>query len=410
MFNKKAMNLIKPEKIIKPIIISTRIAGFAFIDELKAILSDNGALIIFFLAMIAYPVVYSIGYKNNLPYDIPIAIVDNDNTTTSRQLSRMLDATQQMEIKKVADAAQAENLFWEGTVKGMVVIPKGFEKNIFKCSQAEIGLFCDAGYFLVYKETLNGSIQALGTFSAGVEIKQLLSSGVNYEEALKQRQPFRAELNILYNPAGAYGSYVMPGIILLLIQQTLLIGIGMIGGAGRENNNNRVIVPGVTLRSGPFSVVIGKSLAYFIIYFINLIFCLLWIYRWFDFPAKGSLANVVILLVPYMFSVIFLGLGVSLLFKKREHSIMVMVFLSPIILFLSGMSWPASSLPEWLYFIAHLFPSTSMIPAYLRIRTMGVDLSSVKAELLFLIGQMVVYYLLTCQAYKYLARKHAITG
>jgi ABC-2 type transport system permease protein len=398
----------KPGKIIQSIVISARIAGFAFIDELRAVFSDTGALLIFFLAVLAYPIVYSIGYKNNLPYDIPIAVVDNDNSTTSRQLTRMFDATQQINVVRCSDAAQAENLFWENEVRGMIVIPADFEKKIFKGMQAEVGLYCDAGYFLIYKETLNGSIKALGTLSAGIEIKQLLNSGSGYGQALKQRQPFRTEIYSLYNPSGAYGSYVMPGIILLLLQQTLLVGIGMIGGAGREKSNNRMIVPGVTLRQGPFSVVAGKSLAYLVLYITNLVFVLLWIYRWFGFPAKGSLLNVVILLVPYMFSVIFLGMAISLLFKKREHSIMVMVFLSPIILFLSGMSWPVSSLPKWLYAIAHIFPSTSMIPAYLRIRTMGVDLTSVRSELFFMIGQTAVYYFLTCWAYKYFVKNHAV--
>jgi ABC-2 type transport system permease protein len=394
--------------MLKSIITSAKIAGFAFIDELRAVFNDNGALLIFFLAMLAYPVIYSIGYKNNLPYDMPIALVDNDNSATSRQLARMFDATQQIKIVKCSDASEAEDHFWENEVRGMVVIPWVLKKNLFRGMQSEIGLYCDAGYFLIYKETLTGSIQALGTLSAGVEIKQMLNSGVGYEQALKQRQPFRTEIYPLYNPTGAYGSYVMPGIILLLIQQTLLVGIGMIGGAGREKSNNRQIIPGMTMRQGPFSVIAGKSVAYFLLYLFNLIFVFIWVYHWFGFPAKGSFLNIIILLVPYMFSVIFLGLTVSLLFKKREHSIMVMVFLSPIILFLSGMSWPASAIPQWLWGIAHVFPSTSMIPAFLRIQTMGVDLTAVKPQLIFLMGQMVVYFLLSSLAYRHFARKNAV--
>jgi len=72
------------------------------------------------------------------------------------------------------------------------------------------------------------------------------------------------------------------------------------------------------------------------------------------------------------------------------------------------MSWPASAIPQWLWGIAHVFPSTSMIPAFLRIQTMGVDLTAVKPQLIFLMGQMVVYFLLSSLAYRHFARKNAV--
>ena len=79
---------------------------------------------------------------------------------------------------------------------------------------------------------------------------------------------------------------------------------------------------------------------------------------------------------------------------------MTLVFVSPIVLFLSGLSWPENSIPKFLYQIAHIFPSTSMIPAYLRIRTMGVSINDVRPELIFLVVQMVVYFLLASVGYK----------
>jgi ABC-2 type transport system permease protein len=85
---------------------------------------------------------------------------------------------------------------------------------------------------------------------------------------------------------------------------------------------------------------------------------------------------------------------------------MLLVFLSPVVLFLSGVSWPASSLPPLLYKISHIFPTTSMIPAYLRIRTMGGTLADVKPELTFLLLQMIVYGLAAAVSYRiYLHRR-----
>jgi ABC-2 type transport system permease protein len=99
--------------------------------------------------------------------------------------------------------------------------------------------------------------------------------------------------------------------------------------------------------------------------------------------------------------VIFLGFTISMLFRRREHAIMTFVFISPIVLFLSGVPWPETSIPVILYRVAHIFPSTSMIPAYLRIRTMGVSVSDVRHELLFMLVQMIIYFLLAGLSFKF---------
>jgi ABC-2 type transport system permease protein len=377
------------------------ITWFEFVDELKTIFKDNGAMLILFFAVLAYPLVYSIAYKNNVVRDIPVTVVDLDHTSSSRQMVKMLDATKELQVaQEVGSLHEAKQLFWDGNSKGVIMIPEGFEKDLLKGFQTSVSVYCDASYFLLYKETLTGTIQATGTFSAGVEIKRLMAAGSGEEQAMQQRDPMPAKFYYLYNPSGSYGSYVMPGMILIILQQTLLIGIGMIGGAGKERRNNRMVKPGLRVRQGMFSVVFGKGLAYFVIYLANIAYTLVYLSKWFGFPDKGSFTDICILLVPYLFSVIFLGLMISMLFHRREHSIMTLVFVSPIVLFISGLSWPVSSIPPLLYKLSHIFPSTSMIPAFLRIRTMGVSISDVRPELLFLVIQMIVYFILASFAYK----------
>jgi len=387
--------------IHKNITSGLELTWFSLVDELKTIFSDSGALLILFFAVFAYPLAYSIAYKNNVVRDIPVTIVDLDKTGASRQLIRMIDATKELSVnQEVGSFQEAKQLFWDGDSKGIILIPEDFEKNLSKGFQTSVSVYCDASYFLIYKETLSGTIQATGTLSAGVEIKRLLAAGSSEEQAIRQRDPMPAKFYNLYNPAGSYGSSIMPGMILIILQQTLLIGIGMIGGAGKERRNNQEIKPGVRVRQGMFSVVFGKGLAYFLIYIPNIAFTLVYLSRWFGFPDKGYFTDVCILLVPYLFSVIFLGLMISMLFHRREHSIMALVFFSPIVLFLSGLSWPKTAIPHLLSLIAQIFPSTTMIPACIRVRTMGVPITAVKPELLFLLCQMIVYFLIASVGYK----------
>jgi ABC-2 type transport system permease protein len=372
----------------------------AFLNEWDSIFKDRGAILILLIAVWIYPLVYSIAYQNNVIREIPMTVVDNDNSALSRQLIRMIGATQEIEVKQeTGNFREAEELFRDGKSKGIILIPEEFEKNILRGGQSHVGIYCDASYFLIYKESLRGSLRATGTLSAGIEIKRLMAAGATPEAAKMQRDPVTIKSYTLYNPAGSYGSYVMPGLILVIIQQTLLVGIGMIGGARREKQKLLATSKNHEV-SAIFYTLTGRSLAYFFLYSFNLIFTQIVLYHWFGFPDKGSMLDLWLLMVPFLFSVIFMGLTVSLLLTRREHSIMMLVFLSPVVLFVSGMSWPATSLPPLLYKLAHIFPSTSVIPAYLRIRTMGGTLADVRPELLFLIGQMVVYGALAMLSYR----------
>ncbi len=375
-------------------------------SEWRAFLEDRGAILILFIAVWIYPLVYSIAYQNNVLREIPMTVVDRDNSALSRQLVRMIGATQEIKVEQeTGDFREAERLFWDGDSRGIILIPSEFERKTLRGEQTHIGLYCDAGYFLIYKESLRGAIRATGTLSAAIEVKRLMASGVPMEEAKKQRDPLTLRSYTLFNPAGSYGSYLMPGLILVILQQTLLVGIGMIGGARREKQKLLASAKNHEL-STIFYTLTGRSLTYFSLYSFNLLFTMIVLYRWFNFPDKGSLLNCWILMIPFLFSVIFMGLTVSLLMRRREHSIMMLVFLSPVVLFLSGASWPSGSLPPLLHHLAYIFPSTSMIPAFLRIRTMGATLADVRPEMLFLTGRMVVYGIITVLSYRvFLHRK-----
>ncbi|QIA06967.1 ABC transporter permease [Draconibacterium halophilum] len=127
----------------------------------------------------------------------------------------------------------------------------------------------------------------------------------------------------------------------------------------------------------------------------NICLALIIIHHWFNYPDKGNMFDVLMLLFPFLLSVIFFGIGLSTLFKHRESAIVFMMFLSPIALFLSGISWPVSAMPDWLVGLSKILPGTTAVPAYLRLRTMGVGITEVKSEVLKLYFQAGSYAFLT---------------
>ncbi len=367
--------------------------GQYYRHEFRDIRKDSGAILILVGALMIYPIIYAIAYKNEVVRELKTTIVDLDRSNTSHQLFKMLQGAEQIEINRVAYSLdEAKDDFFEGNSGGIVVIPQDFEKDILNGKQSNVSVFADGSYFQIYRQLLSGSVKTVGTFSAGVEIKKLMMEGKTYNQAAQQRDPLSADIHYWFNPSSGYGSAMMPGIIIIILQQTLLIGIGMLGGTAREKKQDSFFVPVALKKGGVLPILFGKTLSYLTVYAVNSVLTMVWLHYWFNYPNQGSYLTVLMLTLPFLLSVIFMGITCSVLFKRRESSIMFMVFLSPIVIFLSGVSWPTSSIPPFLYNLAHLFPSTIMIPAYLRVRTMGVDMESIHHEYLQLMVQMVFYF------------------
>lgn len=371
----------------------------AYKAEAHTVLRNKGALLILIGAAIIYPIIYSIAYSPELLRELPIALVDRDNTATSRTLAQMINATEQIDFQYHANSLkEAEDMFAANEIYGIVLIPQDFEKDILNGKQTSISSYCDASYLLMYKQTLTGVIQSSMTFAGGVELKRLMVKGSTMDQALNQVQPIQVQFRELYNPSSAYGSFVMPALIIFILQQTLLIGIGMMGGYQRERGRHIH-----TLRAYdhyPSAIILGKSLTYGLITLFNALFGIVCVHHWFNFPSHTDYLTLLTLLVPFVFATIFMGISISAIFKKAEHSIMVLVFSSLIIIFLSGFSWPVTSLPEPLRIIRLIFPCNIIMAPYLRVREMGVALSDVSLELIQITVQMIAYFFLSLFIFK----------
>lgn len=382
--------------------------GDFFRNEFNNIRKDSGALLILVGALVIYPIVYAIAYKNEVVRELKTTVVDLDRTNTSHQLVKMLKGAEQIEINRVAMSLdEAKTDFFDGNCGGIMVIPENFEKDILNGKQTNVAVFADGSYFLIYRQMLSGAVKSVGTFSAGVEIKKLMMEGKSYDQAFVQRDPLQSDIHFWFNSSSGYGSSMMPGIIIIILQQTLLIGIGMVGGTSKESKQDNFMIPVALKPGGVLPILFGKTLAYLTIYAINCIFTMVWIHSWFNYPNRGSYFEVLMLTLPFLLAIIFMGITLSVLFRRRESSILFMVFLSPIVIFLSGLSWPTLSIPPVVYSLAHLFPATIMVPAYLRVRSVGAGMTDIRVEYLQLIGLMVFYFCTAVVALYVSARRNA---
>ena len=123
--------------------------------------------------------------------------------------------------------------------------------------------------------------------------------------------------------------------------------------------------------------------------------------KFFSFVSLPSASSLLGVMLPYILACIFFGITVSCMVRYRENVILLVVFMSVPLLFVSGVSWPQSNIPAFWECISWLFPSTFGIRSFVRINSMGADLADVVNEYCALWIQAIVYFFIACGVYKY---------
>lgn len=371
--------------------------GAVIRNEFQTIFKDGGAMLILIFALIIYATAYSLAYGSQVLRNVPIGVVDESRTPTSRSLIDTFNAGPNTYVAYTPTSMEeARELFYARKIYGVVYIPADYEKKLYGGEQANVAIYCDASYFLMYRQVFQEVVTSIGKTGAMVEFQRLIAKGANIPQAQATTQPVIYQSHNLFNPYLGYGTFVMPAIIMVIIQQTMLIGIGMIGGTWREFGLYRKLIPANCKRMYTLPIVLGKALVYISIYAVTLLYIMTVHYKLFHYPSNGSTEAVVGLLVPYLLACIMLGIAISTLFRYREQSLLLLFWTSIPILLLSGASFPREAIPEWLYTLGQVFPSSSGVNAFIRIRTMGASLRDVMPELRILWAQVFVYGGLAC--------------
>lgn len=378
--------------------------------ELKAVFKDQGVLIFFLLVPLAYPLLYAFIYTGEVVREVPAAVVDMNKSTLSREFIRKVDATPDVKIQShCADMEEAKLLLKESKVYGVIYIPENFSSDINKGIQTQVTLYCDMSGMLYYKAILTASTEVSLKMNKAIKVKRAGNTTDRQDEI--SSAPITYEAVNLFNPQAGYASFLLPAVLILIIQQTLLLGVGLSAGTARENNRFRDLVPLSRQYQGTLRIVLGKSSAYFIIYAIVSAYILCVVPKIFSLVQIAQAGTLAAFILPYVLSCIFFAMTCSIFIHHREACMMIYVFTSVPLLFISGVSWPGSAIPAFWRVISWIFPSTFGINGYIAINSMGATLDQVLPEFRALWVQTGVYFLTTCIVYRrqiMLSRSHAM--
>ena len=384
-------------------------AAYVWRFEMKQVIRDEGVLMFCLVVPLAYPLIYSWIYNNETVREVPVVVVDLSHSQESRKFIRMCDASPDVHVTSyAADLDDAQSLVSRQVVKGIYLIPADFGTNLNRMQQGTVSVYCDMALMLTYKAIYQTAMAVASEM--GAEIQTKLAGNYTNREDLITTSPLEVKDVPVFNPQGGYGTSVLPAVLILIIQQTLALGIGLAAGTARERNRYSDLVPIHKCYGGVGRIISGKALCYLMVYAVMSTYLTMVVPRWFHFLQLAAWQDLLALLVPYLLACVFFGMTVSCLVHYRENVILLMVFVSLPLLFMSGVSWPQSAIPGYWQGVSWLFPSTFGIRAYVRMNSMGATLGDVMFEVRCLWLQAAAYFGTACLVYGAqvrLTRRHA---
>lgn len=383
---------------------------YIYVREMKNVVRDQGVLIFFILVPLLYPLLYSWIYNNEVVRDVPVAVVDLSHSHLSREYLRQCDASPDLKIISHCNSLdEAKELVEKQIVNGIIVIPADFQTKINRMEQSHVSVFSDMSLMLAYKAIYQTTMMVSQKMNSDIQV--MVSNNFTNRENEITTRPLDYEEVPIFNPTGGYGSFIIPGVLMLIIQQTLLLGIGLSAGTSRENNRYQDLVPISRHYNGIFRIVLGKSLCYMMLYAVIGAYLTLVVPRIFNFTSIADGEALFGLMVPYILACIFFGMVLSCVIHYRENIMLIIVFSSVPMLFMSGVSWPESAIPGFWRSVACLIPSTFGVRGFVRINTMGATLADIEQEYNALWIQVCIYFFAACLVYRYQinhARRHAL--
>jgi ABC-2 type transport system permease protein len=363
-----------------------------FRQEFRRIFTVKPAFSVMVLGAAFYAFFYPQPYLNEALRNVPIAVVDRDGTQSSRDFARRVDATPDVAItEELPDVASAEREVFARRVDGILVIPQYFERELLHGRPSPVALYADASYFLIYQRVAGAVAAVARTVGAEIETARLIAIGVDPAIAIVAPDPMPLTAVPLFNPEGGYATYVLPAAFVLILQQTLLMGVGLLStlpGADPGERDPR------RRRPPPAAIVAGKLLAYLALQAVILPAYLIVLPYLYGLPRLGGIIPILIFAVPFVLSVAGLGFVVAGIFRRPVRVQLILAAAGLPLFMVAGFSWPSEAIPPVIRLVSYVVPSTSAIDGFVKLSQLGAPLSAVNSELLTLCALALFYNLI----------------
>lgn len=363
------------KKIYTYIARTLRALGESYALEMKHILHDQGVVLFFLFLPLAYPVIYSLIYNPELVRDVKVVVVDHDRTAASRELVRNFDATEGAAIIGYApEMGEAKHALAAHDCYAIMEIPQGYERHLGRSEQGQAILYCDMSLLLRYRSLLFSATDLSLDMSSKIQTQDISQLGL--ESLMDQGDPMPIVSSELGNLQSGFDSFIMPGVLILILQQCIILAVGMMGGA-RYEQARRGINPVNAVGGGTCVTMVGRTACYISILALPILWLTHFVPMVFQFPMAGDMLSIFAFLVPLVLASICVGFIVQAFTTEREAIFIIWVATSLLFLFLSGLTWPRYAMPPFWHAVSDMVPATWGVNGFILMNANGASLTDV---------------------------------
>ncbi|WP_233897240.1 ABC transporter permease [Tenacibaculum piscium] len=350
--------------------------------EFSRIFSNNVLLAIFFGAPILYGVLFGFVYQQAKVINLPIVIIDQDNSPTT---DKIIDAFNDNEGLKIKDIR-----YTPGNIKAempteqyvaVITFPTDFEADVLQKRHPEVRVDLNMANIL-NANTASKNIQSvLMTVNAGIEIEGLKKQGLHPEQAINAYESFKINFNKLYNSTGNYVTFMLPGLLAGIMQQIIFLAMALVFARDFEDGYFSNLVKEskwslyhIVLKSTPFFLMIPimwTVVSFFIPYF--------------NIDAEIYSFPMLVLTFLVTLSSMSIGMLFSIAFQNQLKATELLMVISTPAFVLSGFTWPTMAIPNAISNIAQYIPLTQFLSGFRKVAFYGGNLASIKPEILMLL-------------------------
>ncbi len=303
--------------------------------------------------------------KDGVPSDVPIAVVDLDRSSTSRNFCQQLDATQLGKVVYYDDFASARADLQGGRVTSLCLIPEGFNRDIQSQRQPTMSFYVNGLYFLGGSLAWKDLLTMINLTSGAVQRQVLRMKGVDENEIMGLLRPVDVDVHQIGNATMNYGAYLanmmIPGMLQMVIVIILIYSLGTELKYGTSRHLLQVAGDDI------YTALLGKLILYTVSFTVIGWSVEVLLYKWMGFPLAGSLAEMLLasfLLVLASESVAVLIIGCV---PVCRFALSIGALYSVLGLSLTGFTLPVEAMPLGLRGLTMMYPLRYFYEIYVHV-------------------------------------------
>jgi ABC-2 type transport system permease protein len=328
---------------------------------------------------------------NNDPKGLPAALVTTSQDHYTRAMVSAMENTGYYRFDHVvASAEEADRLIQSGAVSFVVTVPSDFARRLERGDHPQILIEADA----TDPSVASGAISTLGTVAAQALLREQSA------EALAARQStaaLKVVVHQLYNPEGITQYNIVPGLLGVILQLTMVMmtSMALTRETERGTMENLLAMP-----ASPLEIMLGKVLPFLVVGGVQVVVVLVAAKSLFGVPFVGSLWLLLISILIFVLALVLLGYAFSTLARTQMQAMQLTFFFFLPSLLLSGFMFPFRGMPAWAQALGEIFPLTHFLRIIRAVMLKGADLQGVATPLAALMVFVAIYMLLALMRFR----------